>query len=423
MILLKNIFIISPGSAFHLSRKDILIKDGIISKVEDVGCISEKADIIEGEGLCVSSGWFDLHVRFGEPGHEYKEDLISGSAAAMQGGFTGVLMMPSTDPPVSGKASVEFVKTRTKDFLVDVIPAGTLSKNLEGVDLAEMYDMFLAGAPVFTDDKKPVVDAGLMTRALLYAQNFGGRIFSFADEKNVSGKGLMNEGISSVNTGLKGIPAVAEEIMINRELSLAKYTESAVHFSTVSTEMSVTLLRRAKAEKMKVSADVSAAHLLLSEERLEDFDSVYKNNPPLRTKKDIQALIEGLKDGTIDAITSDHSPEDIENKKKEFELAAFGMGGLETAFAAARTATLDKLSVAELVSKFTTHARSCAGQKNDTIEAGHVANLTIFNPDLKWKVEMKHILSKSKNNPFLGMELIGKAVAVINNGKLQKCIF
>ncbi len=219
--------------------------------------------------------------------------------------------------------------------------------------------------------------------------------------------------------GMKGIPAIAEEVMINRDLYLAAYTESGIHFSTISTAGSVDLIRKAKASGMKITADVSALHLSLDDSALLSFDSVFKVKPPLRSASDIRALKAGLKDGTIDCITSDHCPEDVENKKKEFELAAFGATGLETAFAVARTATKDMLSIGELISKFTNHARSCVGLKTELIEEGHEANLTVFDPDQKWTVSPAHIFSRSSNNPFMSKELIGKPIAVINKGKLQ----
>ena len=421
-ILLQRVNIISPGSSHHLTEKDILIEDGKIVSIGSVGTISPgNAELIAGKGLFVSSGWFDLHVNFGEPGEENKEDIESGCRAAMQGGFTGVLVMPCTIPPVSGRPAVEYILLRAKNLLVDVHVAGTISDKGEGKDLSEMYDMFKAGARVFTDDKRAIQDAGLMTRALLYTQNFGGKIFSYAEDKYLAGKGQVHEGIVSTMLGLKGIPSVAEEIMISRDLSLAEYTNAAIHFSTISSRLGVDLVRKAKGKGMKVTADVSATHLFLDDSSLNEFDTVYKLKPPLRTADDREALIEGLIDGTIDCISTDHYPQEIENKKKEFELAAFGASGLETAFAVARTATMNKLSLPELISKFTSHPRYCAGLKTGFIEINQPADLTVFYPDFKWKVSENHIRSKSKNNPFLGKELTGKALAVINRGFLEYC--
>ena len=332
-ILLQSVNVISPGSTHHLKEKDILIEGGKIITIAEAGKLpTDNVELISGKDLFVSPGWFDLHVNFGEPGEEYKEDIESGCRAAVQGGFTGVLVMPSTNPPISGRPSVEYILNQAQKSLVEIQVAGTISDKREGKDLSEMFDMFQAGARVFTDDKRAVQDAGLMTRALLYTQNFGGKVFSFAEDKSIAGKGLVHEGIASTSLGLKGIPSVAEEIMINRDLSLAEYTNSPLHFSTLSSRQGVDLIRKAKAKGMKVTADVSAAHLMLDDSSLKEFDSNYKLKPPLRTADDRQALIDGLIDGTIDSICSDHLPQDTEHKRMEFELAAYGASGLETAF-------------------------------------------------------------------------------------------
>jgi dihydroorotase len=419
-ILLQNVKVISPGSKHHLKEKDILIEDGNIIKIADANSIESKnSEVITGNGLNVSCGWFDLHVNFAEPGLEYKEDIESGCRAAAQGGFTGVLVMPSTEPPVSVRSVIEFITQRSRNSIVDVHVAGSLSEQRKGKELSEMFDMYQAGTKVFTDDKLAVQDGGLMLKALQYVRNFGGKIFAFPEDAHITGKGFVHEGPAATTLGLKGSPAIAEEIMINRDLSLATYADSPIHFSTVSTKGSVDLIRKAKAAGLKVTADVSATHLLLNDESLNGFDSVYKVKPPLRGEEDRQALIDGLVDGTIDCICSDHMPQDVENKRKEFELAAFGAGGIETAFAAARTATKDKLSVPELISKFTVHSRVCAGIKTTIIEENQPANLTVFDPDISWTVEEKFLKSKSKNNPFINRELTGKPVCVINKGQIH----
>ena len=419
-ILLKEVTVISPGSKHHMKKCDLLVDNGLIAKIAESGGITSGADqVISGKNYFVSSGWFDVHVNFREPGMEYKEDLTSGSEAAARGGFTGVLLMPSTEPALSSRPAIEFIRKKTEGQLVDVIPAGSLSVNREGKDLSEMFDMAQAGTKVFTDDKRSVQDSGLMTRALQYAGNFGGKIFSYPEDKSISGKAQIHESSNSVLLGLKGIPAIAEEVMVNRDLYLAAYTDSPIHFSTISTAGSVDLIRKAKARGMKITSDVSSVHLMFDDSVLQEFDSVYKVKPPLRSASDVESLKAGLKDGTIDCITSDHSPEDTENKKKEFEHAAYGCSNLETAFAAARTATKDVLSVPELIAKFTTQARACAGLKNELIEEGREANLTVFDPDAEWVVEEKSLRSKSKNNPFIGKKLSGRAIAVLNHDKLQ----
>ncbi len=421
-ILLQNVNVISPGSPHHLKQRDVLIVGNMIASVKEAGSISpEDARLISGNGYYISPGWFDLHARFGEPGEEFKEDIDSGCKAAIQGGFTGVLLMPSTKPPVSGRPIVEYLQKRAKDLPVDVHVAGTISENRDGKELSEMYDMYQANVRVFTDDKRAIHDAGLMMRALLYAQNFGGKIFSFAEDKFLTGKGQVHEGIMSTRLGLKGIPSIAEEIMISRDLLLAEYCNSPIHFSTVSSKQGVELIRKAKASGKKVTADVSALNLLLDESAINEFDTNFKVKPPLRCIDDKHALIDGLADGTIDCICTDHTPQNPEAKVKEFELADYGATALETAFGAARTATMNKLSLPELISKFTSHPRCCAGLKPGLIEENQPAEITVFDPEQKWIVIEHHLASKSKNNPLVGRELTGKPVAILNHGKLEYC--
>ncbi len=420
--LIREVTILSPGSPFNGHRKDILLSEGRIEKIVEAGTYPvEGLQLIEANGLFVSPGWFDLHVNFREPGHEYKEDLISGCLAAMQGGFTGVLCMPSVHPPLDNRAGVEYVLNRCRHELVDVVPAGCLSHQLLGKDLSEMYDMYSAGCRVFTDDRLPVKDAGLMLRALLYARNFGAKIFSFADEKSISGSAQMNEGIISTQSGLKGMPAIAEEVMIARDLMLAEYAGSPIHFSTISTKGSVELIRKAKQKGLNVTADVSALNLSLSDAALISFNTHCKVLPPLRTDDDISALIEGIKDDTIDAICSDHLPEDTENKKKEFELAAFGAEGIETAFAAAYTSLQDHISKDKIIEKFSNAPRRIAGLPEIHITENSPACLTIADLNISWTVREKELLSKSKNNPFLNKTLRSKALYVFNKGQFYKC--
>ena len=421
-LLLRKAIVISPGSPHHLKEKDLLIDGKSIAQVGDPGKLSsEGCEVIQQENLHVSTGWFDLHANLGEPGFETRETIETGSAAARQGGYTGVLIMPTTNPPVTGRTGVEYILHKAKNSIVTVHVAGSISENMEGKELSEMYDMHLAGARVFTDDKKPVQDSGLMMRALLYSSSFGGRIFSFAEDDTLVGKGIVHEGEHALALGLKGIPSVAEEIMITRDLALAEYADSPIHFSTISSRRSVELIRNAKSKGQKITADVSAAHLLLDDSVLQGFNSVYKVKPPFRSSDDRKALIEGLKDGTIDCICSDHMPLETENKKKEFFLADYGAAGLETAFAVARTATKGVLSVPELISKFTIHSRLCAGLSSMMIAEGQDAELTLFDPDAAWKVSQDYLKSKSDNNPFLGQMLTGKPLAIINQGKIEYC--
>jgi dihydroorotase len=421
-LLIKQVTIVDSSSPHNGKIKDVLIENGIIHKIGDANSITGEADkTFDGKEKHLSIGWFDLHARFCEPGFEYKEDLVSGCRAAAAGGFTGVLCMPSTHPPVQSKSEIEFITNKTKNEVTEVFSSGVLSVNSSGKDLSEMYDMSQAGALAFTDDKKPVQDAGLLLRALMYAKNFNGLVMSYANDSTISVQGQMNEGITSTQLGLKGIPALAENTMINRDLFLAEYAESKIHFSTISSAKSVELIRDAKKKGLNVTCDVAAHQLLLDDSLLNDFDTNYKVKPPLRTKEDIEALKQGLIDGTIDAICSDHSPEDVENKKKEFDLAEFGIIALETAFAVANTALEKTISPVKFIEKFTVNPRVILSVPVPVFKEGEPANLTLFDFNAEWKVEAHHFKSKSRNTPFIGTTLKGRPIAAFNKGQVIEC--
>jgi dihydroorotase len=422
IILLKSVKIIDPSSPHHQAKADVVIKNGVIQKIAKAGTLDDKADkTFEGKNNHLSIGWFDLRSNFREPGFEYKEDMNSGTAAAIRGGFTGVMLMPSTEPPVNGKADVEFIKSKTASGLVQIVPSGTLSHNREGRDLSEMYDMWNSGARAFTDDKIPVSDSGLMLRALMYAKNFGGLIMSFADDKDLSAKGQVNEGVMNVQLGIKGMPALAEEVMITRDLSLAEYAEAPIHFSTISTAGSVDLIRQAKKKGLKVSADVAVHQLILDETALAGFDTNFKVKPPLRTKGDVKALHQGVKDGTIDCVCSDHSPEDIENKRKEFDLASYGIIGLQTAFGLMNKALHKDMKLEDIIGLITIQPRRILGLEIPSIREGNAADLTLFDPAAEWTFSESDIVSKSKNTPFHGEKLLGRPVAVFNRNRSAEC--
>ncbi|MEP7170651.1 MAG: dihydroorotase [Bacteroidota bacterium] len=421
-LLIKSVKIIHKDSALNGKVKDIFIKDGIIKKIGDK--ISEKetgkdVKVFNHKGCCVSIGWFDMKANFRDPGHEMKEDIFSGIAAAKAGGFTGVALMPSTYPTLQTKADVEYVLNKNKNNLTDIFPIGALSVNREGKDLTEMFDMKQAGAVAFTDDKRSVMDAGLMLRALLYAKNIESLIISFADEKNISGKNLMNESVNSVYFGMKGAPSIAEEIMIQRDLKLCEYAGTEIHFSTISSAGAVDLIRKAKKQGLKVTSEIASHQICFDDATLNDYDANFKVKPPFRNKDDIKELIKGLEDGTIDAICSDHSPEDIESKNVEFEFANYGITGLETSFASAHTQLCKKLSIEKIIEKFTTRPRVILNIPVPEIKEGAKANLTIFNPDLEWTFTKDQIKSKSQNTPFINYKLRGKALAVVNNGLIE----
>ena len=419
-ILIKKATILDASSKHHKQTKDLLIENGVIINISD-SIEDATAEIFEAENLHISQGWTDLNARFGEPGHEYKEDLNSGMNAAVQGGFTHVALMPSTEPCIQRKSDVSYLVNKTSHNIVDIHPIGALTDDRKGEQITEMYDMHLAGAIAFSDDKRSIANASLMKIALLYAKNFGGLIMSFSAEEKTSQKGQMNEGVTSTSLGLKGIPALAEELQLARDLQLCEYTDARIHFSTITTAESVKLIRDAKAKGLKVTADTSSYHLLLNDSELESFNSNLKVNPPLRSTTDIEALKTGLKDGTLDVICSDHYPQNIENKKCEFDIAAFGMINLETSFAAANTALKGVLSTEELVAKLTSTPKAILGLDSQVLEEGSLADLTLFNPDLKWTYNTKDIVSKSKNSALIGKSFTGKALAIVNNGQMAIC--
>jgi dihydroorotase len=414
-LLIKSATILDPGSPFHQQVADILIENGIITRIAED--IEADAELVDAEGKYVSPGFFDLNCNIGELGLETKEDMHSGTKAAAAGGFTGVALMPNTVPPVHSKAEIEYLLNRAKNNLVDVYPLGTISHKREGKDLAEMYDMYLSGAKAFTDGNRPVQDAGLMERALLYAQGFDALVFSYPEDTAIAGKAKVNEGEISTLLGMKGIPSLAEELMIARDLYLAEYTVSKIHFSTISTARSVELIREAKRKGLEVTCDVAAHHLVLTDEALIGFDSMYKVKPPLRTKDDVTALIKGLKDGTIDAIVSQHTPHEVEFKDVEFEVAEYGIVGLQTALA---LALRSGLPVEMLVDKLAINPREILGVAVPVIAEGERANLVLFDTDAEWEYTGKNNRSKSVNSPFIGHNLKGKVLLTYNNQQIFK---
>ena len=417
-ILIKAAKVIDPNSSFNGKTVDVYIEEGVIKNIGEN--LSETADkVIEQENLHISPGLMDMHAEFCEPGLEYKEDLISGANAAAKGGFTAVAIMPNTTPTRSSKTDIEFVKSKTQNHIVDVLPIGALSHNLEGKELAEMFDMRQAGAIAFSDNKKAIKNSGLMSRALLYAKNFDGLVISFANDESLSHNGQMHEGEVSTTLGLESIPTLSEELQISRDLFLTSYNESKIHFSTISTANTVAMIKEAKNEGINVTAEIAAHQIALTDKELIGFDSNYKTLPPLREDIDTEALIEGLKDGTIDMIVSDHTPQDIECKQKEFGLAEFGIIGLQTAFPIACTYLEKHIGLEGIIQKMAINPRTILQLDVPVIKKDFNANITLFNPTQKWTLTKEMIVSKSKNTPFIGTEFTGKILGIINNGAID----
>ncbi|NIG54335.1 dihydroorotase family protein [Chitinophaga sp. Cy-1792] len=417
-ILLKNVKILAPSSPFHGQQKDISIHNGVIQQIAN-HLEDSHASVISGDNLHVSAGWMDIFSHFCDPGQEHKEDLNSGIQAAAKGGYTTVMVVPNTQPALHTKPQVEYVLSKSRHSVVNVLPIGAATKNLEGTGIAEMYEMHEAGAVAFSDGWKPIQSPGLLLKALQYIKAFNGTLIQLPDDTSISAHGLMNEGIYSTRLGMPGKPALAEELIIQRDLELTKYTDSRLHITGISTRKSVELIARAKAEGIKVTCSVAPYHLSLTEAALMDYDSNFKVNPPLRTDDDVKALQDAVKDGIIDCFATHHLPQDWDAKVLEFEYAKNGMIGLESTFGVLRK-HLPEVPLEQLLAMLSEKPRQIFGLTQPAIQEGAVANLTVFNPDQQWTFTEADIASRSKNSAFIGSELKGKPVAVVNNGQLFK---
>jgi dihydroorotase len=419
-LLLRQVTVIDPGGMHHDETVDVLIIDGRISNIGKRLPRTEAPEL-HIAGLHLSPGWVETRAHFRDPGEEYKEGVSNGLDAAAAGGFTQVAVLPSTEPIMDSRAGVEYLLRKAQGHAVRLLPLGALTKGLNGQQLAEHFDMREAGAVAFCDDQHPVRNTRLMLLALQYALNFDGRVISCPMDADLSAQGQMHEGHMSVRLGLRGIPAVAETIQLARDLSLLEYTGSRMHVATISTAESVQLIRQAKAKKLRVTASVAAHNLLLDDGCLRGFDTNYKVLPPLRDSDHIEALREGVKDGTIDTITSDHRPEDTEHKKVEFPQAAAGIIGLETAYAVANTAMKSRLSTRKLVERFCHGPRAALGSRVPHLEEGTEADITLFAPDHEWTFTESDIVSRSKNTPFVGYHFTGKVMGIVSQGQVRLC--
>lgn len=411
-IIIKSAKIIDSKSPFHNQTVDLLIADGLIEKI-GVSLPNDDAEIVRFEDLHVSQGWFDSSVSLGEPGYEDRETISNGLNVAAKSGFTAIALQPNSFPAIDNQSQVNFVKNKANGFATELFPIGALTKASEGKDMAELFDMKKAGAIAFGDYNKSIDNANILKIALQYVQDFEGLVIAYSQDPNIKGNGVANEGIVSTRLGLKGIPNLAEELQISRNLFLLEYTGGKLHIPTISTAKSVELIREAKTKGLNVTCSASVHHLVLTDEKLDDFDTRFKVTPPLRTEVDRQALLNGIADGTIDTITSDHNPIDIEFKKMEFDTAKNGTIGLESAFGALLTVLPLETVVAKLTS-----GRTIFGIENNTIEEGAKANFTFFTTEGKSTFTKENILSKSKNSAFLGTELKGSVYGIFNQNQL-----
>lgn len=412
-ILLKSATIIDASSEHHLKTLDILIEKGRISKIAESISLPSKTKAIELKNLHVSQGWFDSSVSFGEPGFEERENIENGLKTAAYSGFTSVAVNANSFPVTDSKGHIKYLLSKASNNAVNLYPIGALTMGSENVDLAELYDMQNEGAISFYDYKKPIENANLLKIALQYTQSFDALVQSFPFERSVARNGLVNEEINSTKLGLKGIPALSEELQIIRDLYILEYTGGKLHIPTISTKKSVSLIKEAKKKGLKVSCSVAVANLFLTDNVLESFDTNFKLMPPLRTTNDTKALIKALKEGIIDGVTSDHNPIDIEHKNIEFEHAKFGSIGLESCFGALNSVVNVEEAVLAL-----TNLKYIFKVPISNIEVGNIADLSLFDPKVTWKFSEEDIISTSKNSAILYSDLKGKPYGIFSNNQL-----
>jgi len=414
-ILIKQALVADSNSPFNGQTADLLIENGIITAIGSIPAAGD-IQVIEKKGLCVSPGWVDSFANFCDPGFEYKETLESGAAAAAAGGFTDVLVIPNTHPVLHNKAAVEYVVHKSRHLPVQIHPIGAITRNTDGKELAEMYDMRTSGSIAFSDGLHPVQSAGLLLKALQYIRAFDGVIIQLPDDLSINPHGLMHEGIVSTRMGVPGKPVMAEELMIARDIKLTRYAGSRMHFTAVTSPKSLEYIGRAKAAGTAISCSVTPAHLFFSDEDLEEYDTNLKLNPPLRDTEMRDALRQSLREGKIDCIATHHMPHEFDSKVREFEYAQFGMIGLETAFAALQTA-VPGLPPAQWADLLAVNPRKIFGLPPATILEGATACITLFQPNESWNVDEHSFKSQAANSPFTGRTLTGKVTGIVTGQK------
>ena len=426
-LLLKNGTIVDPSQNL-MAKRDVLIerdegrgtRDGRILTVAE-NIVAEGAEVIDCAGKFVVPGLVDMHVHFREPGEEHKETIATGSAAAVTGGFTTVCCMPNTKPPLDSVAAIEFVLQRANELgLCRVLPIGSVSIGLKHEQLTEMAAMKEAGAVAFSDDGEPVQDGGFLRKVLAYAKVCDAVVILHCEDKSLTAGGVMNEGLTSLRLGLRGMPRAAEVTAVQRAVELAKLTGSKVHIAHVSTKEAVEIIRQAKERGVRVTAEVTPHHLTLTEEAVDEYNTNAKMNPPLRTEEDVAALREALAEGVIDCIATDHAPHALEEKETTFDDAPFGIVGLETAVGVLWTELVHKANfpVMRLVEAMSTKPCQILGLDGGTLREGSRADITVIDPNAEWVVQPEKFRSKGKNTPYAGWTLKGKVVMTICNGQI-----
>ena len=420
-LLIKNGRVIDPTQGLD-EVMDVLVEKGLVKELGKGLAAPSGAEVVDASGKCVVPGLIDMHVHLRDPGLEYKEDIVSGTRAAAAGGFTSVCCMPNTKPVIDNKAIASYIINKAKsEGFCNVFPVGTITYGMSGERMSEMGELREAGCVAVSDDGKPVANAELMRRSLEYARGMGIMVISHAEDLSLVGEGTMNEGFTSTEIGLKGIPRVAEDIATARDVMLAEYTGSPIHIAHVSTKDSVRIIRDAKARGVKVTCETAPHYFTLTDDAVRGYNTNAKMNPPLREASDLAAIKEGLRDGTIDCIATDHAPHHLDEKDVEFNEALNGIIGLETSLPLSLALVEEGvLSLKQLVEKMSCNPSDILSIGRGTLKAGAIADITVFDPSSEWTVEADKLSSKSKNSPFLGRKVKGAAVATIVDGKLVK---